>query len=364
MSGEIIGSVTLEFADPALLDHVNDPTERDISAAARAGETLFLSCDETAGIECLRPVGAGRWGAHRHVNLGDFFALPDGPGGEMDIEGLETVETAEGTWLWIVGSHALKRRKPKRDEHTASDALRRMGKLKRDPNRYFLGRVPLVRSSDGGLMPAAADGSRRAASLPLDADESVLVEMLAGDPLLAPFMELPSKENGFDIEGIAATAERVWLGLRGPVIRGHAVVVELALRPGDDAILRFGEPAPGQGYALHLLPAHGLGLRDLRRSGEDILCLTGPTLDAAGPAHVLRWKGALGTQGSGVVAEEALEELIAFPMQADGDKAEGLARWPEGGTDAWLVVHDDPVARRLDKAARTLEADIVRLTGT
>ncbi|MEO1723368.1 MAG: DUF3616 domain-containing protein, partial [Pseudomonadota bacterium] len=216
MTGAVIGSVTLLFEDPELLEHVDDPTERDISAAARAGDTLFLSCDETAGVERLRPVGEDHWGAHRHINLGDFFDLPEGPGGEMDIEGLEVADGADGAWLWVVGSHALKRRKPKRDENEAAEALRRMGKIKRDPNRYFLGRLPLVPDADGGLTPAAEDGARRAASLPLDEDQSVLVEMLAGDPLLGPFMELPAKENGFDIEGLAATGTRVWLGLRGP----------------------------------------------------------------------------------------------------------------------------------------------------
>ncbi|MEL6481071.1 MAG: DUF3616 domain-containing protein, partial [Pseudomonadota bacterium] len=322
MTGAVIGSVTLVFEDPELLEHVNDPTERDISAAARAGDTLFLSCDETAGVERLRPVGEGRWGAHTHINLGAFFDLPEGPGGEMDVEGLEVAEGPGGAWLWVVGSHALKRRKPKRDENDAAEALRRMGKLKRDANRYFLGRLPLVRDADGGLSPVAEDGARRAACLPLDEDESVLVEMLAGDPLLAPFMELPAKENGFDIEGLAATDTRVWLGLRGPVILGHAIVIELALEPGDDGFLRFAEVADGQGYAKHLLPAHGLGLRDLRRLGDDILCLTGPTLDAAGPAHVMRWRGALANGGSGVVAEDALDHLIDLPMLADGDKAE------------------------------------------
>ncbi|MEL6768943.1 MAG: DUF3616 domain-containing protein, partial [Pseudomonadota bacterium] len=162
----------------------------------------------------------------------------------------------------------------------------------------------------------------------------------------------------------AATDSRVWLGLRGPVILGHAIVVELALEPGDDGFLRFAEVEDGQGYAKHLLPVHGLGLRDLRRLGDDILCLTGPTLDAAGPARIVRWRGAMATASSGVVAEDALEPLIDLPMLMDGDKAEGLARWPEAGPDAWIVVHDDPAPARLDRGARTLTADILRLPGT
>jgi hypothetical protein len=104
-------TVRLAFEDEARFAHVTDPIHEDLSAAARVADSLFLSCDETAGVDRLTPVGAGHWGRHTHFNLGRMFDLPAGPDGEMDIEGLPA---ADGS-LWIVGSHSLKRGKPKRE---------------------------------------------------------------------------------------------------------------------------------------------------------------------------------------------------------------------------------------------------------
>ncbi|WP_457090403.1 DUF3616 domain-containing protein [Microvirga sp. P5_D2] len=41
-----------------------------------------------------------------------------------------------------------------------------------------------------------------------------------------PFLSIPSKENGFDVEGLAVREGRISPGLRGPVLRGHAVVLD------------------------------------------------------------------------------------------------------------------------------------------
>ena len=53
---------------------------------------------------------------------------------------------------------------------------------------------------------------------------------LRKDPVLGPFVGLPSKENGLDIEGLAVRGDTVLLGLRGPVIRGYALVVRLEMK--------------------------------------------------------------------------------------------------------------------------------------
>ena len=64
------------------------------------------------------------------------------------------------------------------------------------------------------------------------------MEALRQDPHLGPFLRtshgeadgkharapLASKENGFDIEGLAAFDRRLILGLRGPVLRGWAML--------------------------------------------------------------------------------------------------------------------------------------------
>ncbi len=60
--------------------------EKDLSAVARVGDYLFLACDEAAGLERLTKARDGRYAAHRHIPLGEFFDLPGGPEEEMDIE--------------------------------------------------------------------------------------------------------------------------------------------------------------------------------------------------------------------------------------------------------------------------------------
>lgn len=138
--------------------HLEDPLHKDLSAVTRIGSSLFVACDEAASVERLQSVGPSSFAEHRHYPLSDFVDLPAGPDGEMDIEGL----CATDGYLWIIGSHALKRSKPKRDENTADKALERLEDVDREPNRYFLGRLPLVEVQAGLFEPVRVDGTRQA----------------------------------------------------------------------------------------------------------------------------------------------------------------------------------------------------------
>src|SRR5688572_13809244 len=104
------------------LEHRPDekPIAHDISAAAAAGETLFLAADEHATVEVLDRTADGGLGAHAWVRLADRFELPDAEG-EIDIEGL----AVEGDGLWIVGSHSLTRKKPKKKKPLDAEAIAR-----------------------------------------------------------------------------------------------------------------------------------------------------------------------------------------------------------------------------------------------
>ena len=66
-----------------------------------------------------------------------------------------------------------------------------------------------------------------AASLEKMNGHNQLIEALAEDEHLGPFLQmgLPSKDNGFDIEGLAVQGNQVFLGLRGPVLRGWAIIL-------------------------------------------------------------------------------------------------------------------------------------------
>lgn len=338
--------VTLVFRGMEEFEHVEDPLHKDVSAAARTGDTLFTCCDETAGLDRLTPDGE-TWGNHVHISLGEFLDLPDGPGGEMDIEGL----MADDGWLWVVGSHSLKRGKAQGD---GEEALRRLAKIERDPNRMFLGRIPLV-EKNGGAMPVAKDGERRAQTLRLSKKKSRLRKWIGDDEHLAPFLNIPCKENGLDIEGIAARGMRVWLGLRGPVLRELAVVLEFEFKVTGSGHLKARRIDGDRRYRKHLIPTRGLGIRDLELHGDDLVLLTGPVTAAAGVAAIRRWRGAVGVESSGVVPEDSIELVRELPFHGEHDHPEGLVRWSD---DEWLVVYDNPAPDRLDSEPARLLADI------
>jgi hypothetical protein len=352
-----VGQVDLAFSEPHALQRLDDPVAKDLSAIARVGGSLFLACDEAAGLERLTREGDGRFAAHRHFSLSEYFDLPGGAGEEMDIEGL----AAGGGYLWIIGSHALKRRKPKRDREGEADALSALQELHLQQNRFFLGRVPLEEGPPGAFSPARRVGDRRAACLRMGGARGGLARWLRKDPLLGPFLKVPTKENGIDVEGIAVDGERVWLGLRGPVLGGHAVVLDLVLKAPEAGRLkpRRTERA-GQRYRRHLLDTGGLGVRDLRLDGEDLLLLVGPTMALEGTARILRWRGALHDRTEGLVRRERLEPVADLPYSRDADHPEGLELWPEAGRGALLVVYDAPAAGRLDRDGRAVRADVLR----
>src|SRR3954464_2914804 len=295
-----IGQVPLAFSDWRPLQHLKDPLHKDLSAVARVGDSLFLACDETASVERLQRMRDGSFGEHRHFTLDGLVDLPAGAEGEMDIEGL----CATDGFLWIVGSQALKRRKPKRDESDADHALRRMEQVEREPNRHFLGRIPLVEETPGLFRPIRSDGERRAAWVRFGKRSSALTRWVAEDPHLGPFLTIPAKENGFDVEGLAARGDRMWLGLRGPVLRGHAVVLDLEIAEKAPGQLKAQRVEDERRYRKHLLDTRGLGIRDMRLDGDDLLLLVGPTMSLEGPAFVLRWRDAVHDDASGVIAPE------------------------------------------------------------
>ena len=145
----------------------------------------------------------------------------------------------------------------------------------------------------------------------------------------------------------------MWLGLRGPVLRGWAVILELELEQDDDG-LDARRIDGRRRYRKHLFESGGLGVRDLALDGDDLLILTGPVLGTEGPARVLRWRGAVDCRSSGAHPKEAAPAVLELPYHGMVDHAEGLLRWGED----WLVVYDSPSERRLEGEGACVTADI------
>jgi Protein of unknown function (DUF3616) len=174
------------------------------------------------------------------------------------------------------------------------------------------------------------------------------------DAHIAPFIGVPAKENGFDIEGIAVAGTLVAVGLRGPVVNEWGCIVTFEAKAKRKKI----QAAKPLDYRKHWLKLRGLGVRDLKVDGSDLLILAGPTQALDGPVRVYRWPGwreAVREGHDGLVEPELLLEL----PNGDGcDHAEGLLPWPVKRGRALLVVHDSPCPSRLDDRHDVIMADL------
>ncbi len=152
--------------------------------------------------------------------------------------------------------------------------------------------------------------------------------------------------------------ERVLLGLRGPVLRGWAFVLELRPYVDEDEPdrLRLAPLDGGRRYRKHVLDLAGLGVRDLCPHGDDLLVLAGPTMDLEGPVHVFRWHDAMTVEAPTVVRGDALTREVDLPYGEGTDHAEGIGLLDD---DRLLVVYDSPSPERLRDGA--VLADVVRL---
>ncbi len=347
--GQPVGTLRFRF-DAGLVREAGTPVHRDLSALAREGDTLFLACDEGAAVERLLREEGG-FGRHRRVPLHDLVDLPAGPEGEMDIEGL----ALDGGWLWVVGSQSVKRKKVKEGQAGAR-SLAALADTDWEGNRQFLGRFPLV-EREGGLWPVAKDGPRRAAHLRFGG-KGRLRKWLRRDPHLGPFVNLPSKENGLDVEGIVARGSRVWVGLRGPVLGQSAAILEMEMGETKRGHLR---PKRIEGRARlrkHFVDTDGQGIRDMKWDGDDLLVVTGPVLTGDGPAAILRLHGFARRREEGYVGEDGQRLVQRLPYRESLDHPEGLVRW-DG--DRWLVVHDSPGPERVGDDPPWVTADIWQL---
>jgi len=114
--------------------------------------------------------------------------------------------------------------------------------------------------------------------------------------------------------------------------------------------------------AKRLLDLEGLGIRDLKRCGDDLLILAGPTVGLSGPCAIYRW---INWAQDPVQHEQRVrlhrpEHLIDLPFGRGVDHPEGLALWPREDP-AILVVCDSPSDERLDPARKILKADLFEL---
>lgn len=342
--------ITLRFDPEQSLTPEGKHVRDGLSAALRTGNNLWVSCDERVTIERLTLTSDGSFARHQSFDLTKYLDLPDDGNSEIDIEGVGMADH----YLWIVGSHSLKRKKPRRHD-TVKDQMKRLSKVKSDPNRYLLARIPILLDEASGDYvlhkecedPEHSGHMLRAAQLKGDKNSSILTDVLQQDEHVAPFMHIPGKDNGFDVEGLTISGKRIFIGLRGPVLRGWAMVLEIETEEDEEGMLHLKQLTEKRPYKKHFLNLRGKGIRELRVCGEDIYILAGPTMDLDGVIAIYRWPDALRNEGEAMVHNNELERLAEVPHgrgeNSGKDKAEGLAVF-DG--EHVLVVFDSPTDAR------------------
>jgi hypothetical protein len=290
---------------------------------------------------------------------------------EVDVEGLDY----QDDYLWLVGSHSLKRKKADENE-SVQENFKRLSKVRADGNRFLLARIPVAEK--GGVYTLRKEiethGKKRtAAQLRGDNKGNDLTKALREDEHLKMFFveiprdeiaRIPGKDNGFDIEGLAVAGERLFIGLRGPVLRGWALILEVDTKKDNDdpSTLELKKIGPdGRPYRKHFLSLRGLGIRDLCVQASDLLILAGPTMNLDGPTTIFRWRGGARPRGESLVFAEALPKVMDVPFGEDKDHAEGMTLFSPDGGDARsiFIVYDSASDDRKERS--TVKADIFAL---
>jgi len=174
-----------------------------------------------------------------------------------------------------------------------------------------------------------------------------LFHAVEGDEHLGRFCKIPSKENGLDMEGLAVSGNRIFAGLRGPVLRGWAVVLEFELKdsgPGSVALAtplkKHFSPVGRPGRARARDPRKGLYIWPGRR-----WISTGRSSSTAGRR---RWNKQLKLCCFG----RSWRRFWLFPTgrekNAGHDHAEGIVLIERAGSPPGVMIcYDSPAAGRL-----------------
>lgn len=352
----LLSRVLLSFNDKS------DDLLSDISSATFTPDgSLWLGSDELLTIEKLSPIEPCVFGKHQPFFIGDFIDLFNHED-EIDIEGLDS----HNNYLWLTGSHSTKRKKAKGKKPEKD--LERLATIKTDLNRYLVARIPVI---EGELLKSCSNPDNpseilTAACLEKSETHNLLIDVLREDPHLGAFISasIPSKDNGLDIEGLAVYQDRVFLGLRGPVLRGWAIILEIEVEEKEPGVLTLKKIGKDERcYRKHFVDLDGLGIRELCLKGEDLIILAGATMTLEASMKVFRLKKFLEISEDSVSSQKSGNLTVLFKLDCGfgTDQAEGLALFScLGESDSLFVVYDSPEEARMP-APHQIYADVFRL---
>jgi hypothetical protein len=194
----------------------------------------------------------------RYATVQNASLVPDqqvlsftGITGELDGEAAAT----DGRYVYVVGSHSVKR-----SDCASNPASRHLIRFELDP---ATGQVLPHSSIDSGqlwvLMQAQPELAAHVGKC-LGSETSAKAPRLAG-------------AQGTNIEGLAVKDGRLFVGFRGPVVNGEALVMAL----NADAFFKDG---PVQPSVTRLALGERRGIRDMVAVSDGLLLLAGPDDDS------------------------------------------------------------------------------------
>lgn len=187
-----------------------------------------------------------------------------------DVDGDPDAEAAayDNGYFYVAGSHGRKRHDPKDHNWTS----------------YVVFRIPVDKASGE---PAFEVSDKKVVGV-----EASRRLRKAIEDKLHGFYDEPLKENGANIEGMAVTGGRMYLGFRGPSDHGNAFILSVDAA----AVFTAGAPLDAELKTVGLGP--NTGIRDMAAVSGGLLLLTGPVNKQKIAPSVVLWNpqsGALGT---------------------------------------------------------------------
>lgn len=220
---------------------------------------------------------------------------------EADVEGV----SFDNGYYYLIGSHGLSKTQA---EFQAS--------------RFFVLRF---KADTGTGMPRFPFGAE---TRPPEVELSDrLRSVIAATPELQQYAEKPLDAHGVNIEGLAVRGNHLFLGFRGPVLNGQALVMSV------DADAAFGN-APAKPHVFPIALGDGVGVRDLATVEDGFLVLSGPEMNEPGDADLFFWDGQS-------TAPKRLGRLGGLPEQA---KPEAILLLPEDTAAYRLLIMSDGIA--------------------
>jgi len=307
------------------------------------GGGMVVGADELSHIHILQRIDG------KTFKLMEDGTIPLSPGEtELDIEGV----AGSGNYIWVIGSHSLSRKsirtpqelmeKAEKKEQKAKSLSRsynrdRFETIKVEPSREWLYRLE-TKSNGSVERGTIVRGSLR--------------DVFANHPVLSRFCNIPSKENGLDIEGLTVVQKKrkksshLLVGLRGPVLQGaFAVVLKVSVKDGTGMSNRPILDVKLKNTYYLSLDGRGIrGMSSMGKAGDGYLILAGPVGGAPVSYTLYHWNGAdTIPEIDSLDAQQNLTELCQIPVtdMAPRGKPEGVHFLSEeNGVVKFLIVYD------------------------